>query len=296
LNKSIDKTNASKAYISKIRNKIIDKQASKLFEDLKWLKLENISQNPSDLFPTVLTGKGEKILLIHGFDSCFLEYRRLTPFLKKNNKLIIPDLYGFGFCPRSNGNKYGFKYLMKHLNCVLDYFSKNQPIGVIGASMGGALALELARQNPKKVNRLLLLSPAGLAGKNPKIPWPLNHLGAFFLGQTFVRRGLCRQAFADPRNSVGPAEEQIASIHLKVPGWQSSLADFAADGGVSDCGLPKPTQPLKIILGKHDRIIPKNEKEETYRNYKQEIEIASNSGHLPHLEEPKLVADFWEKL
>ena len=296
VNKNIDKTNASKAYINKIRNKIIDKQASKLFEDLKWLKLENISQNPSDLFPTVLTGKGEKILLIHGFDSCFLEYRRLTPFLKKNNKLIIPDLYGFGFCPRSNGNKYGFKYLMKHLNCVLDYFSKNQPIGVIGASMGGALALELARQNPKKVNRLLLLSPAGLAGKNPKIPWPLNHLGAFFLGQTFVRRGLCRQAFADPRNSVGPAEEQIASIHLKVPGWQSSLADFAADGGVSDCGLPKPTQPLKIILGKYDRIIPKNEKEETYRNYKQEIEIASNSGHLPHLEEPKLVADFWEKL
>ena len=296
VNKTINKTDESKAYINEIRDQILDKQATKLFEDLKWIKLENISQNKFDLFPTVLTGKGEKILLIHGFDSCFLEYRRLTPFLKKNNKLIIPDLYGFGFCPRSNGNKYGFKYLMKHLNCVLDYFSKNQPIGVIGASMGGALALELARQNPKKVNKLLLLSPAGLAGKNPKIPWPLNHFGAFFLGQPFVRRGLCRQAFADPRNSVGPAEEQIASIHLKIPGWQSSLADFAADGGVSDCGLPKPTQPLKIILGKYDRIIPKNEKEETYRNYKQEIEIASNSGHLPHLEEPKLVADLWEKL
>ena len=107
--------------------------------------------------------------------------------------------------------------------------------------------------------------------------------------------GLCRQAFADPTNSVGPAEEQIASIHLKVPGWQSSLADFAADGGVSDCGLPKPTQPLKIILGKYDRIIPKNEKEETNRTYNSNIEIATNSGHLPHLEEPKLVAEAWEK-
>ena len=69
-------------------------------------------------------------------------------------------------------------------------------------------------------------------------------------------------AFTDENEKlIGPAEEQIASIHLKVPGWQSSLADFAADGGVSDCGLPKPTQPLKIILGKFDRIIPKNEKE-----------------------------------
>ena len=296
LNKNIEKTNAIKSYINEIRDQIIDKQANKLFDDLKWIKLKDISTSKSDLFPTVITGKGEKILLIHGFDSCFLEYRRLTPFLKNNNKLIIPDLYGFGFCPRSNGSKYGFKYLMKHLNSVLDYFSKNQPIGVIGASMGGALALELARQNPKKIDKLLLLSPAGLAGKNPKIPWPFNHLGAFFLGQPFVRRGLCKQAFADPTNSVGPAEEQIASIHLKVPGWQSSLADFAADGGVSDCGLPKPAQPLKIILGKHDRIIPKNEKEETKRTYNSYIEIATKSGHLPHLEEPKLVSEAWEKL
>ena len=290
----INPTNAAKAYIKTIKDKIIDKQACSLFTDLNWIKLEGVSENKSDLFPIVLTGEGEKVLLLHGFDSCFLEYRRLTPFLKKNNKLIIPDLYGFGFCPRSSGNKYGFKYLIKHLNSILDYFSEDQSIGIIGASMGGALALELARQNPKKIKKLLLLSPAGLAGKNPKIPWPLNHFGAYFLSQPFVRRGLCRQAFADPKKSVGPAEEEIASIHLKVPGWQASLAEFAAEGGVSNCGLPKPTQPLKIILGKHDRIIPKNEKEETNRIYKSNIQIAINSGHLPHLEEPELVAQTWE--
>ena len=133
-----------------------------------------------------------------------------------------------------------------------------------------------------------------MAGKNPKIPWPLNHFGAYFLSQPFVRRGLCRQAFADPKKSVGPAEEQIASIHLRVPGWQSSLAEFAAEGGVSDCGRPKPTQPLKIILGKHDRIIPKHEKKETSKLYNSNIQIATNSGHLPHLEEPELVAESWE--
>ena len=291
----INPTNASMDYIKSIEDQIIDKQASKLFEDLKWIRLEGISRNNTDLFPIVFTGKGEKILLLHGFDSCFLEYRRLTPFLKKNNKLIIPDLYGFGFCPRSNSNKYGFKYLMKHLNSILNNLAENKPIGIIGASMGGALALELARQNPKKINKLLLLSPAGLGGKNPKIPWPLNHLGAFFLGQPFVRRGLCRQAFADPKKSVGPAEEQIASIHLKVPGWQSSLAEFAAEGGVSNCGIPKPTQPLKIISGKYDRIIPKGEKRETNSIYRENIQIATNSGHLPHLEEPKLVAEVWER-
>ena len=286
---------ASKAYINTIKDQIIDKQASTLFEDLKWVYLEGVSQNKLELFPIVFTGKGENVLLLHGFDSCFLEYRRLTPFLKQNNRLIIPDLYGFGFCPRSNGNKYGFKYLMKHLNSVLNYLSENHPIGLIGASMGGALALELARQNPKKINKLILLSPAGLAGKNPKIPWPLNHFGAYFLSQPFVRKGLCRQAFADPKKSVGPAEEQIASIHLKVPGWQSSLAEFAAKGGVSNCGRPKPTQPLIIIVGAQDRIIPENEKKETRSIYSNNIKIATNSGHLPHLEEPILVAETWKK-
>ena len=293
---NLNLTNTSKAYINHIKDKIIDKQASKLFNYLKWIHLEGVSQNKSELFPIMVKGEGEKVLLLHGFDSCFLEYRRLTPLLKDKNQLIIPDLYGFGFCPRSTGNKYGFKYLIKHLHSVLNYFSENQPIGIIGASMGGALALELARRNPKKINKLLLLSPAGLAGENPKIPWPLNHFGAYFLSQPFVRKGLCKQAFADPKKSVGPAEEQIASIHLKVAGWQSSLAEFAAEGGVSNCGSPKPPQPLKIILGKHDRIIPKNEMIETKRIYKSNIQIASNSGHLPHLEEPKLIAEAWEKL
>ena len=291
---NLNPTNSAKAYINTIKNQIIDKQASKLFEDLKWIKLEGVSKHDSDLFPIVFTGKGEKVLLLHGFDSCFLEYRRLTPLLKNNNKLIIPDLYGFGFSPRSSGNKYGFKYLVRHLDSVLNYFSENHPIGIIGASMGGALALELARRNPKKINKLLLLSPAGLAGKNPKIPWPLNHFGAYFLSQPIVRRGLCRQAFADPTKSVGPAEEQIASIHLKVPGWQSSLAEFAAEGGVSNCGSPKPTQPLKIILGENDRIIPKDEKDATRKLYNSNIQIATKSGHLPHLEEPELVAEAWE--
>ncbi len=293
-NNSLNKTNSTRFYLHKIKNEIIDQQAIELIDKIKWVKLESISQNRSDLYPIVITGEGPTVLLLHGFDSCFMEYRRIVPFLKKNFKLIIPDLYGFGFCPRSSRNKYGFTYLMKHLNSVINYLSDSQPtIGLIGASMGGALALELARQNPNKIKKLLLLSPAGLSGENPKIPWPINHLGAFFLSQPFVRRGLCRQAFADPKNNVSVAEEQIASIHLKVPGWQSSLAEFAAEGGVSNCGLPKPIQPLKIIIGQHDRIIPKQEKERTMEIYKNNIQIASNSGHLPHLEEPNMVANIW---
>ena len=70
----INPTNAAKAYIKTIKDKIIDKQAGNLFRDLNWIKLEGVSENKSDLFPTVLTGEGEKVLLLHGFDSFFLNF------------------------------------------------------------------------------------------------------------------------------------------------------------------------------------------------------------------------------
>ena len=52
-----DKTNANKAYINEIKSQIIDKQAINLFDNLKWIQLDDISQNKSDLFPTVITRK-----------------------------------------------------------------------------------------------------------------------------------------------------------------------------------------------------------------------------------------------
>ena len=46
-----------------------------------------------------MVGEGEPLLLLHGFDSSFLEYRRLAPLLSERFQLFI-DLFGFGFSPR----------------------------------------------------------------------------------------------------------------------------------------------------------------------------------------------------
>jgi pimeloyl-ACP methyl ester carboxylesterase len=44
-------------------------------------------------------GEGPPLLLLHGFDSSFLEFRRLAPLLAGGATLLIPDLFGFGFTP-----------------------------------------------------------------------------------------------------------------------------------------------------------------------------------------------------
>ncbi len=286
----------SKDQLTNLKGTLIDPKANHLISKVKWIKLNGLNKHDADFYPIVIDGEGDVLLLIHGFDSCFLEFRRLAPLLREKYKLIIPDLYGFGFCPRPNDNDFGFEILMKHLNIVVEQICGDLPIGVIGASMGGALAMELARQQTKKVQKLLLLSPAGLTGKTSPIPWPANHIGACFLHQSFVRKALCRQAFANPKENVGQAEEQIASIHLNVPGWHRSLAAFARSGGVSNCAEPIPPQPTKILIGEKDKIIPRKEKEETEKLLKNQLEIIPNCGHLPHLERPKEVVNHLDKL
>ncbi len=257
-------------------------------------KATHLDENDNCIrFPVAVIGDGSPILLLHGFDSSFLEFRRLAPLLKNHHKLIIPDLYGFGFCPRLPNANYGPKYLIKHLNAVIEKLPENTSIGLIGASMGGAIAMEIARQNPLKINRLLLLSPAGLTGKPMPIPPLLDKLGVWFLSLPPVRVGICRQAFANPDKSVGTQEKQIASLHLKMPGWASSLASFARSGGVANYGSPLPIQPLKVIWGKKDRILTDVQKNEAITLLGNHLEELEESGHLPHLDQPEFVARKW---
>ena len=287
---------SSKDTLDKLKEKVIDPLAIDLIESLKWSFIKGISQKENELYPIAVLGKGIPLLMIHGFDSCFLEFRRLAPLLKNNFKLIIPDLYGFGFCPRSQKYKYEYQKLISHLIEIINLYCNNLPLGVIGASMGGSVAMELARRNPKTIYRLLLLSPAGISSTTRKIPRPLDLLGTYFLKQPCIRKSLCRQAFADPNKSVGKAEEQIASLHLNVPGWQRSLAEFARSGGISDYGKPLPSQPIDVIWGAQDKIIKRSERTKSMILIGKKLSELENCGHLPHLDNPNFVAKYWQNI
>jgi len=284
---------SSQVILNQLKQGLLDPLAIELIESLGWFNLEGLSTKNSDLYPIAITGEGPPLLLLHGFDSSFLEYRRLAPLLKKHHKIFIPDLFGFGFCPRPSQKNYNQESIIFHLNKVLDILPNSSNIGLIGASMGGAVAMELARQRPEKINRLLLLAPAGLTGRPMPVPPLLDHFGVWFLKQPNIRKSLCRQAFADPKKSVGKAEDQIASLHLNVPGWGRSLAAFARSGGIANCGMPIPNQPLHVIWGDNDRILRPQQKKEAVQLLGNNVEEIKNCGHLPHLDQPKFVASRW---
>lgn len=278
-----------KALLDGLIPDLLDPQARALAESVQWWDLA--MPGLPDPFPVAVQGKGPTLVLLHGFDSSFLEFRRLVPLLSDHFQLVIPDLFGFGFSPRPSHARFGPESILKHLDALLGLLEQHQPVAVIGASMGGAVAVELARRSPERVRALMLLAPAGLTGRAMPVPPLLDRLGVWFLSRPGVRKGLCRQAFADPKASVGPAEEQIASLHLQCPGWADALAAFARSGGFAGSGHPLPEQPLHVIWGANDRILQPRLKAQAMEVLLNPVETLDHCGHLPHLDQPTQVAE-----
>lgn len=283
--------NSCRALVAAAATDLLDPQGRSLAAAVQWLPLAGLP----GAWPVAILGQGPALLLLHGFDSSFLEFRRLAPLLADRHRLIIPDLYGFGFCPRPQPGAYGPPAVLDHLERLLAAtgIDAGAPAGLIGASMGGAVAVELARRQSERFDRLLLLAPAGLTGRPMPVPPLLDRLGVRFLALPGVRRGLCRSAFADPDRDVGAAELEIASLHLQAPHWAEALAAFARSGGFAGCGSPLPDQPLSVLWGAQDRILRPPQKRAASTLLGERVEELSHCGHLPHIDRPEAVATRW---
>ncbi len=273
-------------YFEKIKLSIQDPLGLNISNDVNWIKLDekwNYSQ-----FPVVIGGSGKPVLFLHGFDSSFLEFRRIYPFLKNKFKLIIPDLLGFGFTPRNASSEYNPPKIISNLVDIINTLNLKNKLMIVGASMGGSVAINLAKEIPDLIDKIILLSPAGFFGESKIIPFPLNQIGATFLGLPQVRKSLCRQAFAYPDKSVGLMEEQIASIHLGCSGWRNSLASFAKSGGFAGTYKYMKNISIKTVCGENDRILGKKEINKIKQIDQLNFIALKNCGHLPHVDLPSL--------
>jgi pimeloyl-ACP methyl ester carboxylesterase len=282
---------SGRALVKRAAAELLDPLGRSLAAAVQWWELPHLEGE----WPVAVLGEGPPLLLLHGFDSSFLEFRRLAPRLAPYHRLLIPDLYGFGFSPRPAAGDYAPSGVLRHLEGVLQVLEPHQPgpVGLIGASMGGAVAVELARRQPRRIDQLLLLAPAGLDGRPRPLPPVLDGLGVRLLSLPGVRRGLCRSAFADPEASIGPPELEIASLHLATPGWADSLRRFARSGGFAGCGEPLPPQPLIALWGRQDRILRPPQKRAAQALLGERLREVEGCGHLPHLDQPDLVANTW---
>ena len=237
---------------------------------------------------------GTPILLLHGFDSSVLEFRRLLPLLASENETWVVDLLGFGFTERLVGIPFSPAAIKTHLY----YFWKtliSQPVILVGASMGGAAAIDFTLSYPQCVKKLVLIDSAGY--KSPPnigkfmVP-PVGYLATAFLRNPRVRQRISQNAYYDKK--LASIDAQLcAALHLKLQGWQQALIAFTKSGGYRLFGekLSQIEPPTLILWGEFDQILG------TADAYKFKDAIAhsqliwiKNCGHVPHLEQPEITA------
>ncbi|NET39100.1 MAG: alpha/beta hydrolase [Cyanothece sp. SIO1E1] len=236
------------------------------------------------------------ILLLHGFDSSVFEFRRLLPLLAQRQRTWAVDLLGFGFTERPDGMAFDPTAIKTHLYSFWQALI-GQPVILVGTSMGGAAAIDLALTYPDCVEKLVLVDSAGFAAAPvfSKIMMPpLDAWATAFLRNPGVRRRISEQAYCD-RSLVTADAELCAALHLQLPGWQRALISFAKSGGYDFLTdkIARIQQPTLILWGEDDRILKKKDANKFKRAIASSRLIwIPNCGHVPHLEQPQIAAQY----
>lgn len=239
---------------------------------------------------------GTPILLLHGFDSSVFEFRRLLPQLAAQNETLIVDLLGFGFTERVPEILFSPASIKSHLY----YFWKaliNKPVILVGASMGGAAAIDFTLAYPQAVKKLVLLDSVGYKAP-PNIGKfmfsPIGYLATAFLSNSKIRQNISVNAYHD-QSFASPDAQICAALHLKSPGWQQALIAFTKSGGYGFFGdkLSEINQQTLILWGENDRIlgtVDADKFKEAITN--SQLIWIKNCGHVPHLEQPEITAKY----
>lgn len=241
------------------------------------------------------------ILLLHGFDSSVIEFRRLLPQLAIQTETWAVDLFGFGFTDRLAETSSSPEAIKTHLY----YFWKTliaRPVILVGVSMGGAAAIDFTLTYPEVVQKLVLIDSAGLVNP-PRIGKfmfpPLDYLAAEFLRNLGVRDRISRNAYKNP--SFATADALLCgALHLQMPSWRQALIAFTKSGGYGSFQdrLSQIQQPTLILWGDSDKILGTGDAQKFKSAIaRSQLIWIKESGHVPHLEQPQITAqeilNFW---
>ena len=128
-----------------------------------YIRVANIN-----LYCEYLLNDKPPMLLIHGFASSTYTFHRIMPLLQKQFSIIAIDLPGFGRSEKSTSFVYSLKnYANLMIECIHQFGISNTYI--VAHSMGGQIALNMARIAPEKINKLILLCSSGYFKRSNKI-------------------------------------------------------------------------------------------------------------------------------
>jgi len=257
-------------------------------------------------------GSGPPILLVHGMMSARTTWADQWDRLAADHRVVAPDLFGHGESDKPLGD-YSLGAHAASLRDLLDALDVPSAT-VVGHSLGGGIAMQLAYLFPERVDRLVLVSSGGLGRElNPLLR------AATLPGSEFVLPVLASGWLHGVGDSALRLWRRVglpAVSPSSTQAWQSltSLADadtrrafLATSRSVIDAGGQTVSarsrlsgltaREVLLIWGAGDRMIPSSHLEAARAELPHSrVAILPRSGHFPHLDEPDrfaaVLADF----
>jgi pimeloyl-ACP methyl ester carboxylesterase len=102
-------------------------------------------------------GTGKPIVLLHGsYMSIPLNWSHIIPILAKDRKVIVTELQGHGRT-RDIAREFSYEGMADDVSGLLKHL-KTDSADILGYSMGGGVAFQVAVRHPEQVRRLVVLS------------------------------------------------------------------------------------------------------------------------------------------
>jgi len=207
-------------------------------------------------------GRGRPLVLLHGWGSSAAVFSELVSMLADDFRLLVPDLPGHGASSPAAQNN--LASIAAALNCWLAAI-EDTPVVLGGWSLGGMLALEMTRQKPLTVDRLLLIAttPRFTSGENWMFGLPVVQVRALarnlarhfeatladFFNLAFAGEAISRQRLQEIRN--------FAVMRSCLPEPAAALELLTVFSAQNQLGiLSQIDQPALVMHGELDQITP----------------------------------------
>jgi pimeloyl-ACP methyl ester carboxylesterase len=241
------------------------------------------------------SGDGPPVLFVHGLGGAWQNWLENLPRVAEERRALALDLPGFGRSEMPNReisiNGYG--------RCVDEFCDQLglDEVVLVGNSMGGFVAAETTIQFPERVERLALVSAAGISITNlmrrPAQTW--GRMAAIFgaYGAANSRAAVTRPVIRHlalgfvmrhpTRLRADLCWEQINAAG--TPGFRDAL-DALLDYDFRD-RLEEISVPTLVVWGKEDMLVPVSDADEYERLIPSARKVLmKDTGHVPMLERP----------
>jgi len=248
--------------------------------------------------------KDNHVLFIHGLGSSSLAWRDIPDALSQYFHTITIDLIGFGASEKPETADYTIKGFSKFIEDFLKERigierKEHKKINIVGHSLGGYIAAQVAIENKKMIEKLVLIDSSGL------LEGPTQLLKDYRVAATEVNpvtryekvKRVLEDLYAGPSRLL-PVAVDLFEYTIEKPGAKHAFEaafDNSTTTQIEQEGFEQIDDiPCLVIWGEKDNLIPI----EYYYKFRQKLpkakyETITDAGHSPFIEKTALV---YEKL